>query len=129
LKPLGIHLLIEYYGCRPYLLNDCDMVRRSLLEAAAACGAKVLDHSFHHFSPQGVGGVVVIAESHIAIHTWPEHRYAAVDIFTCGENVNPWEAHAKLKELLGAEESTVNEVVRGERFGTGGNKLKLFNKL
>lgn len=85
-----------------------------MLEAACGCGATVLEDSFHYFSPQGVSGVVVIAESHIAIHTWPEHEYAAVDIFTCGTTVDPWVAFRHLKESLDCEECMVREIARGE---------------
>jgi S-adenosylmethionine decarboxylase len=116
LKSLGIHLLIEYYACDQNVLDDIDKIRESLLEAARASGATVLNHFFHRFSPQGVSGVVVIAESHIAIHTWPEYGYAAVDVFTCGERVNPWDAYYKLKELLGSKQTKVSEVTRGENY-------------
>jgi S-adenosylmethionine decarboxylase proenzyme len=85
-----------------------------MIEAASRSGATVLDTSFHYFSPQGVSGVVVIAESHLAIHTWPEYDYAAVDIFTCGTRVDPWKAFHYLKSTLDSKESSVNEIIRGD---------------
>jgi S-adenosylmethionine decarboxylase proenzyme len=84
-----------------------------MLKAAIDCGAVVLGNSFHHFSPQGVSGVVVIAESHISIHTWPEYGYAAVDVFTCGTTVNPEKAAEVLIERLGSKNHSLMEVPRG----------------
>jgi S-adenosylmethionine decarboxylase proenzyme len=114
LKVLGRHLLVEYHGCDPEILNDLERVKKFMLEAASESGATVLDASFHYFTPQGVSGVVVIAESHLAIHTWPEYGYAAVDIFTCGNAVDPWKAFHYLRSTLGSKETSVNEIVRGE---------------
>ena len=114
MKFLGSHLLVEYHGCDPKILNDLEMVKGFMLEAASRSGAAVLDSSFHYFSPQGVSGVVVIAESHLAIHTWPEHGYAAVDIFTCGTKVDPWKAFDYLKSALDSKKSSVNEIRRGD---------------
>jgi S-adenosylmethionine decarboxylase proenzyme len=85
-----------------------------MLEAASYSGATVLGSSFHYFTPQGVSGVIVIAESHLAIHTWPEYEYAAVDIFTCGVVVDPWVAFHRLKLSLDSKECIVREIVRGE---------------
>ncbi|HWP91532.1 MAG TPA: adenosylmethionine decarboxylase [Thermodesulfobacteriota bacterium] len=114
MKVLGRHLLVEYHGCDPEILNDLERVKKFMLEAASESGATVLDASFHYFTPQGVSGVVVIAESHLAIHTWPEYGYAAVDIFTCGNAVDPWKAFHYLRSTLGSKETSVNEIVRGE---------------
>jgi len=114
LKVLGRHLLVEYHRCDPKILNDLERVKKFMLEAASESGATVLDASFHYFTPQGVSGVVVIAESHLAIHTWPEYGYAAVDIFTCGNTVDPWKAFHYLRSTLDSKETSVNEIVRGE---------------
>ncbi|HJV38608.1 MAG TPA: adenosylmethionine decarboxylase [Geothrix sp.] len=81
---LGRHLLVEYTGCDAVILADLERITTAMLEAARASGATIVTHSFHHFSPHGVSGAVIIAESHLAIHTWPEHRFAAVDFFSCG---------------------------------------------
>jgi S-adenosylmethionine decarboxylase len=85
---LGRQLTIEYYDCGPNALLDKDAVENTLLKAARDSGATIISSSFHKFDPQGVSGVVIIAESHFTIHAWPEHNYAAVDIFTCGDNIN-----------------------------------------
>jgi len=114
LRALGRHLLVEYHRCDPKILNDLEKIKKFMLEAASRSGATVLECSFHYFTPQGVSGVVVIAESHLAIHTWPEYGYAAVDIFTCGTRVDPWTAFHHLKSALDSKESSVNELIRGE---------------
>ena len=84
MKYLGKHSIIELYGCPADLLAQPDSMERILKATALAMGATIIESKFHHFSPLGVSGVVIIAESHLTIHTWPEHEYAAVDMFTCG---------------------------------------------
>lgn len=85
---LGRHITIEYYDCAPDVLLDKDRVETILLKAAKESGATIISSSFHQFEPQGVSGVVIIAESHFTVHAWPEHDYAAVDIFTCADNID-----------------------------------------
>ncbi len=82
---LGRQLHLDLEGCPFALLDDTQCVQEALLACADAIGATVVECVFHRYSPQGVSGVVVIMESHIAIHTWPEYGFAAVDIFTCGD--------------------------------------------
>jgi S-adenosylmethionine decarboxylase len=82
-SPLALHTLLELHGCDPALLKDAEALRPLLLDAVRAGHGTVVTEIFHNFSPHGVSGVIVIAESHVAIHTWPEHGYAAVDIFSC----------------------------------------------
>jgi S-adenosylmethionine decarboxylase len=113
LKALGRHFLLELKDCDRVLLNDLEALRQILRQAAVECGAEILSDSFHHFSPQGVSGVVIIAESHLFIHTWPEYGYAAVDIFTCGTRVKPELATQYLIEKLGAKNQVVIEMQRG----------------
>ena len=112
-RALGTHLLLEMNECDPLLLDDMAMVKEVLLAAAEEAGATIVGEVFHKFSPVGVTGIVCIAESHISIHTWPEHRYAAVDIFTCGENLKPMEAAHFVAEGLQAQHCNVMEVKRG----------------
>jgi S-adenosylmethionine decarboxylase proenzyme len=95
------------------VLDDLDFLKECLNEAAIQCGATVVGESFYHFSPYGVSGVVNIAESHIAIHTWPEYGYAAVDVFTCGNNVDPEKAVRLLTERLQAKSHSLIELRRG----------------
>jgi len=113
LQSLGRHVLAELYGCRFEVLNDIDRVEDIMVNAALEAGAEIREFVFHKFSPQGVSGVVVISESHLAIHTWPELGYAAVDVFTCGERVNPWDACDYLKLMFGATQVKASEIKRG----------------
>ena len=109
------HILIELHGCPADHLNDADAIQHAMTDAAVAAGATVIATNFHRFSPLGVSGVVLIAESHLTIHTWPERGYAAVDVFTCGASVDPWQAYASLKAALGAASGEAVEVARGEK--------------
>jgi S-adenosylmethionine decarboxylase len=113
LYALGRHLLLELKICNEEVLDDLNFLKECLNEAAIQCGATVVGESFYHFSPYGVSGVVNIAESHIAIHTWPEYRYAAVDVFTCGNNVDPEKAARLIIERLGAQSHSLIELRRG----------------
>lgn len=113
MKHLGRHVLAELCGCDFDILNDIDKVEEIMVNAALDAGAEVRECVFHKFSPQGVSGVVVISESHLAIHTWPELGYAAVDVFTCGERVNPWDACNYLNERFSAKQMTAKEIKRG----------------
>jgi len=108
----GQHLLAEYYGCPTSILDDESAIRSLLHRAAEAAGATVVASVFHRFAPQGVSGVVVVEESHLSIHTWPEAGYAAVDFFTCGECF-PERAHAALLDGLAPERSEILNVERG----------------
>lgn len=110
---LGRHLLLELKDCRPEVLNDLDFLKNCLQNAAKKAGATVITDSFHQFTPQGVSGVVIIAESHLFIHTWPEHNYAAVDIFTCGNTVEPKKAADFIIDRLGAKNPSRIELRRG----------------
>ena len=110
---LGKHLLLELKDCDPEVLNDLEFLKLSLSETAVQIGATIIGDSFHRFSPQGVSGVVIISESHLFIHTWPEYGYAAVDVFTCGETVDPLLAVKPLVEKLGSKSSSVIELKRG----------------
>lgn len=110
---LGRHILAEYYDCNCEVLNNLEKVERFMKEAAVFSGATIVQCAFHRFNPHGVSGVVVISESHLAIHTWPEYGYAAVDLFTCGDAVDPWRAHGFLTQRLESGRSETREVLRG----------------
>lgn len=85
MKTQGRHLLLELSGCAAHLLNDREVVCAALREAATLAGATIVAESVHGFSPHGLTSVLLLAESHLSIHTWPEARYAAVDLYTCGD--------------------------------------------
>ncbi|MDP2877489.1 MAG: adenosylmethionine decarboxylase [Holophaga sp.] len=114
MQALGRHLLAELKGCEAARLSDLPLVQESMLQAARVSGATIVTQSFHHFAPLGISGVVVVAESHLAIHTWPEHCFAALDYFTCGQTVDPLLAIDYLRVALGAEQVSLREILRGE---------------
>ncbi len=113
MKALGQHLLIELHECDPGTLNDLSAIRQTMLDAARTVCATVIGITEHRFFPQGVTVVVVIAESHLSIHTWPEHCYAAVDVFTCGDGLQTSIVVDLLSERLGAGHVSAVEVQRG----------------
>lgn len=114
MSSLGRHILVEYYGCNPDILNDVVRIEEAMVNAAEAANATVINSTFHYFSPFGTSGVVVIVESHLAIHTWPEYGYAAVDLFTCGDTIDPWISYRFLKEALSADYASAMEMKRGQ---------------
>jgi len=113
MKILGRHLVSELTDCDAKILNDLSALKRILPEAARQSGALVVNSVFHRYNPQGLSGVVVIAESHLSIHTWPEYGYAAVDCFTCGTSVDPYKAMEYLKAELSCQSIKVHEMKRG----------------
>lgn len=113
MRALGRHVLAEFYGCSPEILNDTAKIEKIMVDAALEAGAEVKEVIFHQFIPQGVSGVVVISESHLAVHTWPEFGYAAVDVFTCGSTVDPWVSCHYLKRQLISKRMAAKEIKRG----------------
>ena len=122
MNAIGTHILLELHGCSPESLNDLQFVRNTLIEAALAVGATIVGESFHKFQPQGVTGIVAIAESHLSIHTWPEYGYAAADIFTCG-SVHPDRAAELIVARLRPREPAVFEMKRGILSAIGEHSL------
>jgi S-adenosylmethionine decarboxylase len=113
MKALGRQILVEYYHCDADIINDVSEIESILLEATKKAKASIISHNFHKFSPHGVSGTIVIAESHIAIHTWPEYNYAAVDIFTCGETIDPWIIQEYVKDRFNSKSISSMELKRG----------------
>ena len=111
---LGRHILVELMDCDPELVNDVVHTEESMVGAARHAEATVINSTFHHFSPFGVSGVVVIQESHLAIHTWPEYGYAAIDLFTCGDVIDPWICYRYLEKAFKAGHGTAMELLRGQ---------------
>lgn len=109
----GRHFIFELFGCDKAVLDDLTRIEGTMVDAAEAAGAMVVGKVFHKFAPQGVTGVVIIAESHISIHTWPELGYAAVDIFTCSSRTEPMKAFDVISSLLKPKTTSVVEVKRG----------------
>ena len=113
MKILGRHLVAELSDCPSELLNDLPRLEKTMKEAARVSGATVVGSTFHRYNPQGLSGIVIIAESHLSVHTWPEYGYAAIDCFTCGSAVDPWKAVDYLKRALKCTSITVREIKRG----------------
>ncbi|MEM9921047.1 MAG: adenosylmethionine decarboxylase [Bacteroidota bacterium] len=109
---LGTHKILELYDCPSELLKDPDKIEAIMQQAAIACEAHIVQSNFHHFSPLGVSGVVIIQESHLTIHTWPEYGYAAIDIFTCGP-IKLSKGIEYLTKKLAAKHSEVKTLHRG----------------
>jgi len=122
MEALGRQILVEFYNCDKSVLQNKKEIEEAMVDACIIGKATVVTHTFHEFSPFGVSGVVVIAESHVAIHTWPEYGYAAVDIFTCGDTINPWDLFNHLKVKLGSSHFSNMELKRG-LFETNGERI------
>lgn len=113
LHALGTHLLLELRDCNPKTLSDLQFVTDAMKNAALEAKATIVEVAFHEFSPFGISGMVVIAESHLAIHTWPEYGYAAVDVFTCGDLIKPQVAAKFLIEQFQSKNPSIVEMKRG----------------
>ena len=114
MNALGRHILADFFNCDREILNDSGEIEILMKKAALACGATIVSSVFHTFNPHGVSGVVVIAESHLAIHTWPEYGYAAVDVFTCGNLVDHNTAIQSVQNSVRADKMESKEFIRGE---------------
>jgi len=113
MNALGRHILAEYYGCDVHILNDLELLQNYMREAVIESGATIIGSTFHQFNPHGISGVIVIAESHMALHTWPEYGYAAIDFFTCGDRVDPSKAFDYIKNRLKPQKCSSKELMRG----------------
>ncbi|MDZ4723253.1 MAG: adenosylmethionine decarboxylase [candidate division Zixibacteria bacterium] len=113
MKILGRHLIVEFVDCDREILDDSPALEEFMNEAVRRSGATIVRSVFHRYNPHGVSGVVVIAESHLSIHSWPEYGYAAVDFFTCGESVDPYKAFEYMRSALKAGNVTVTDLKRG----------------
>ena len=110
----GRHILSEFHESDRDIFGDPQRIKNLMNKAACVSGASILRSVFQRFDPHGVSGVVVIAESHIAVHTWPEYGYAAVDLVTRSERIDPWKAHRLLKNGLAAQSVSSKELRRGK---------------
>lgn len=113
MNALGKHLIIEFHECSAEILNSTELCEKYLIDAVNISGATVIQPFFHKFNPHGVSGIIVIAESHFSIHTWPEYGYCALDVFTCGDEIDGEAAVKFLKGAFQAKYSSVMEVKRG----------------
>lgn len=112
-KAIGHHYIVEASGCDSEVISSVERVQQILVKAAEISGAKVWSVSFSKFPPHGVSGVVVISESHISSHTWPEFGYGALDFYTCGDSVEPEKGLNYAVEAFGASTAHITEITRG----------------
>ncbi|MFC1485288.1 adenosylmethionine decarboxylase [bacterium] len=113
MESLGTHVIAEFYECDKKIIEDVKLVEQLMVNAAKVTNATIVDVIFHSFNPYGVSGMIVIAESHLAIHTWPEYNFASVDIYTCGNEVKPWKAYEYLETAFKSKNISVMEMKRG----------------
>lgn len=112
-QSLGNHLIVELYECEPAVIDDQKFVEEKLIEATNIAGATMVESVIHTFNPHGISGVIVIEESHFSVHTWPEYGYCALDIFTCGDEIDYYSALHYLKKEFKAKNLSVTELKRG----------------
>ena len=112
-ETLGRHILVEYYNCNEEMLANPQLIEEYMNNSALNAKATIVDSVFHHFNPWGVSGAVIIAESHLTIHTWPEYGYAAADFFTCGD-IDCDTGIDLLKQLLKSKKYEVKKILRGQ---------------
>lgn len=112
-ETIGHHYIVEASGCSPDVIGKVESVEQIMVRAAEVAGVQVWSISFHRFNPNGVSGVVVISESHMSVHTWPEYGYVAVDIYTCGDAAKPEKAVEHALGEFRAANVHITEITRG----------------
>lgn len=113
MKALGKHIIADFYDCDEELLSNIKFIKETMLSAAKAAKTTIITSKFYKFKPFGVSGIIIIAESHLSIHTWPEYKFASVDFFTCGNKAKPWNAFKIVKEKLNAKYFNIMKIQRG----------------
>jgi len=114
LDALGRHIIVEMWGCCKDTIDNVHIVKEILTKATESIKATLVDVVCHRFSPYGVTGVAILAESHISVHTWPEYEYTAVDIFICSSTINPHDAASYMAQAFCAKETSILEFKRGD---------------
>ncbi|MYL44829.1 S-adenosylmethionine decarboxylase proenzyme [Virgibacillus halodenitrificans] len=122
---MGRHVIAELWGCNIEKLNDMGLIERIFVNAALKAGAEIREVAFHKFAPHGVSGVVIISESHLTIHSFPEHGYASIDVYTCGDIIDPNVAAEYIAEALESDTCEKVEIPRGK----GPIKVNQFQKV
>lgn len=111
---LGQHLIAEYYACLPELVQNSAALEQALLEAATQAKAEPVHLTWRFFEPYGISGILIIAQSHISIHTWPEYGFVSADFFTCGQENSPWIIYSALKKALKSQRTETYFHYRGQ---------------
>ncbi|AUJ26021.1 adenosylmethionine decarboxylase [Virgibacillus dokdonensis] len=109
----GRHIIVELWKCNKDVLNNIIEMERFFVEAALKAGAEIREVTFHKFAPIGISGVIIISESHLTVHSFPEHGYASVDVYTCGYNIDPYIAVECISQHLQAGKVEKMEITRG----------------
>ena len=109
----GTHIVADFWGVSVETLDSPDKILEVLSAGVRAAGATIIDTCVHHFAPYGVTATVTLAESHICLHSWPEHSYCALDIFVCGE-IDATKALIEIRGKLKPERENVLELIRGD---------------
>lgn len=112
--PVGVHCMLELYGCPVELLNDIEFIKQTLADAAEIARSTLLERISHQFLPHGVTALALLAESHISIHTWPENGYIAADVFTCGEHTKPVDACQFIARAFKSSKHLLMKLPRGQ---------------
>lgn len=115
MKSLGEHRLVDFEGCTFEKLDDLKTIRSMFERGLELSNATVIEIVMHKFSPQGVTGIAAIAESHVSIHTWPEHGYAAIDVFSCGTKMDLDALLSHFEKVLQPRSVRCQTFMRGER--------------
>lgn len=123
---LGHHIILDFHDCNPQILSDCNVMKTVMGEAARKANCTIVGEFYHEFEPHGISGCTIISESHFTIHAWPEHGYAAVDMFYCGDNVDIAAAETYLSERFESTRVERHELARG---AIEGEKIVLGSKL
>jgi S-adenosylmethionine decarboxylase proenzyme len=110
---VGFHTIYDLYNCEPSALDDLTLLEKMMLEASEKAGAKIIDIQSKHFEPYGVSSIVILAESHLSLHTWPEHNFAALDLFTCTPKIDAMIAKGVLTTYLTPQRVDIKSFRRG----------------
>jgi S-adenosylmethionine decarboxylase len=125
MNTIGRHVIAELWDCDDEKLNNIKYLEKVFVRAALQAGAEVREVAFHKFAPHGVSGVVIISESHLTIHSFPEHGYASIDVYTCVDGVDPNAAVNFITNALEAKNCEYIEIPRGIRSRSGEMKKKI----
>jgi S-adenosylmethionine decarboxylase len=113
---IGRHLVSDMWHCKK-LVDNVELLEKIMLNACHVANATILGVSSHKFEPQGVTVMVLLAESHISLHSWPEYNYVAIDVFTCGQNMDPKAAIDYLENRLKPSKIETRKIIRGKNYG------------
>lgn len=113
---IGRHAIADLYNCNSLNLDNLDYIKNLILQSAKEANLTVVNSVFHKFNPIGISGVLILSESHLTIHTWPEYNYVAIDVFTCGKKINPTEACEIIAKKFNASVYSINELERGSEY-------------